>query len=90
VGSGLLAIGAYTLVILNGRLGVDPLLAMAIAGAIGGLCGLVLGLLQSLSGAYLPALLVDAVIFMLLFVILMVRPDGLFAQNVTESPTKRV
>jgi branched-subunit amino acid ABC-type transport system permease component len=50
----------------------------------------VLGLLQSLSGAYLPALLVDAVIFTLLFVILMVRPDGLFVQGVTESPTKRV
>jgi branched-subunit amino acid ABC-type transport system permease component len=30
------------------------------------------------------------VIFMLLFVILMVRPDGLFAQSATESPTKRV
>jgi len=52
--------------------------------------GLVLGLLQSLSAAYLPSLLVDAVIFMLLFVILMIRPDGLFAQAVLESPTKRV
>lgn len=41
---GLFAIGAYTLVILNGRLGVDPLVAMAAAGAVGGLCGLVLGL----------------------------------------------
>jgi branched-chain amino acid transport system permease protein len=52
--------------------------------------GLVLGLLQSLSVAYLPALLVDAVIFLLLFAILMVRPDGLFAQSTMESPTKRV
>ena len=40
--------------------------------------------------AYLPALLVDAVIFLLLFAILMVRPDGLFAQSTMESPTKRV
>jgi branched-subunit amino acid ABC-type transport system permease component len=43
-----------------------------------------------LSVAYLPALLVDAVIFLLLFAILMVRPDGLFAQSTMESPTKRV
>ena len=51
---------------------------------------LVLGLLQSLSAAYLPALLVDAMIFSLLFVILMVRPDGLFVQSISESPTRRV
>ena len=71
---------AFVAIILGG-LGSVP-------GALIG--GLVLGLLQSLSGAYLPALLVDAVIFLLLFVILMGRPDGLFAQSVTESPTKRV
>ena len=71
---------AFVAIILGG-LGSVP-------GALIG--GLVLGMLQSLSGAYLPALLVDAVIFLLLFVILMVRPDGLFAQSVTESPTKRV
>lgn len=41
---GLLAIGAYTLAILTGRAGIDPLVAMAIAGALGGLCGLLLGL----------------------------------------------
>jgi branched-chain amino acid transport system permease protein len=68
-------------VVIIGGLGSVP-------GALIG--GLVLGLLQSLSAAYLPSLLVDAVIFMLLFVILMVRPDGLFAQAVLESPTKRV
>ena len=60
----------------------------SVPGALVG--GLVLGLLQSLSAAYLPALLVDAVIFSLLFVILMVRPDGLFKTTVMESPTKRV
>ncbi len=71
---------AFVAIILGG-LGSIP-------GALVG--GLVLGLLQSLSGAYLPALLVDAVIFLLLFVILMVRPDGLFAQSIQESPTQRV
>ena len=71
---------AFVAIILGG-LGSVP-------GALVG--GLVLGLLQSLSVAYLPALLVDAVIFLLLFAILMVRPDGLFAQSTMESPTKRV
>jgi branched-chain amino acid transport system permease protein len=41
---GLLAIGGYTLVILSGRAGVDPLVAMAVAGVLGGLCGFLLGL----------------------------------------------
>ena len=41
---GLLAIGAYTFVILTGRAGVDPLLGVVAAGALGGLCGLLLGL----------------------------------------------
>ncbi len=71
---------AFVAIILGG-LGSVP-------GALIG--GLVLGLLQSLSAAYLPALLVDAVIFLFLFVILMVRPDGLFVQSVPESATKRV
>ncbi len=71
---------AFVAIILGG-LGSVP-------GALVG--GLVLGLLQSLSGAYLQPQLVDAMIFSLLFVILMVRPDGLFAQSMPESATKRV
>jgi branched-chain amino acid transport system permease protein len=71
---------AFVAIILGG-LGSVP-------GALVG--GLVLGLLQSLSGAYLPPQLVDAMIFSLLFVILMVRPDGLFVQTMPESATKRV
>ena len=71
---------AFVAIILGG-LGSIP-------GALVG--GLVLGLLQSLSGAYLEPTLVDAMIFSLLFVILMVRPDGLFVQSLPESATKRV
>ncbi|KAB7627416.1 branched-chain amino acid ABC transporter permease [Verminephrobacter sp. Larva24] len=41
---GLLAIGAYTLAILTGRAGIDPLMALAVAGMLGGLCGFLLGL----------------------------------------------
>jgi branched-chain amino acid transport system permease protein len=71
---------AFVAIILGG-LGSIP-------GALVG--GLVLGLLQSLSGAYLEPTLVDAMIFTLLFVILMVRPDSLFVQSLPESATKRV
>ena len=76
-----------------GRRRAKPELALG-AGPGGGagapVGGRRLGLWPSLSGAYLPALLVDAVIFMLWFGILMVRPDGLFAQSATESATRRV
>jgi branched-chain amino acid transport system permease protein len=41
---GLLAIGSYTFAILAGGHGVNPYVAMAVAGAIGGVCGFVLGL----------------------------------------------
>lgn len=41
---GLLAIGAYAFAIVAGRLGMPPIVAIAVAGAMGGLCGLVLGL----------------------------------------------
>jgi branched-chain amino acid transport system permease protein len=41
---GLLAIGAYAFAIVAGKLGMSPLLAIAVAGAMGGSCGLLLGL----------------------------------------------
>jgi branched-chain amino acid transport system permease protein len=41
---GLLAIGAYAFAIVAGKLGMSPLVAVAVAGAMGGSCGLVLGL----------------------------------------------
>ena len=41
---GLLSIGSYGFCILVGKFGVDPYVAMAVAGALGGLCGLGLGL----------------------------------------------
>ncbi len=43
--------------------------------------GLLLGMLQTLTAAYLPAGLTDAIIFSLLFVILLVRPYGLFGKE---------
>ena len=40
-----------------------------------------LGMMQTLTAAYLPAGLTDAIIFSLLFVILLVRPYGLFGKE---------
>ena len=71
---------AFVAIILGG-LGSVP-------GALVG--GLVLGLLQALSAAYLDPLLVDAVIFSMLFVILLIRPDGLFGKSSPEGVTKRI
>lgn len=42
--------------------------------------GLLLGMIQTLTVAYLPSGLTDAIIFSLLFLILLVRPHGLFGK----------
>jgi branched-chain amino acid transport system permease protein len=59
---------AFVVVVLGG-LG-------SIHGAV--VAGLLLGMLQTLAVAYLPSGLADAIIFSLLFGILLVRPSGLF------------
>lgn len=51
--------------------------------------GLVLGLLQTLATAYLPSGLSDAVIYALLFVILLVRPTGLFGTALADTRVYR-
>lgn len=43
--------------------------------------GLLLGMIQTLTAAYLPAGLTDAIIFSLLFLMLLVRPYGLFGKE---------
>lgn len=58
-------------VIILGGLGSIP-------GAMAG--GLVFGMIQTLTVAYLPSGLTDAIIFSLLFVILLVRPHGLLGK----------
>ena len=58
-------------VIVLGGLGSIP-------GAL--VAGLLLGMIQTLTVAYLPSGLTDAIIFSLLFVILLVRPHGLFGK----------
>jgi branched-chain amino acid transport system permease protein len=60
----------------------------SIPGALAG--GLLLGIMQTMCIAYLPPLLTDAVIFSVLFVILLVRPNGLFGTSEPEGVNKRV
>ncbi|MCL7466132.1 branched-chain amino acid ABC transporter permease [Phaeovulum sp. NW3] len=59
---------AFVVVVIGG-LGSVP-------GAI--VASLMLGVMQSLTVAYLPSGLTDAIIFTLLFIVLLIRPNGLF------------
>ena len=43
--------------------------------------GLLFGMIQTLTAAYLPAGLTDAIIFSLLFLVLLLRPHGLFGKE---------
>lgn len=61
---------AFVVVVIGG-LGSVP-------GAL--VASLMLGLMQSLTVAYLPSGLVDTIIFGLLFLVLLVRPNGLFGR----------
>lgn len=45
------------------------------------IAGLLFGMIQTLTSAYLPAGLTDAIIFSMLFLILLVRPYGLFGKE---------
>lgn len=63
-----LLLRAFVVVVLGGM--------GSIAGAV--LAGLLLGIVQSLSVAYASSGVADAVVFSLLFVVLLVRPNGLF------------
>ena len=58
-------------VIILGGLGSIP-------GAM--LAGLLFGMIQTMTVAYLPSGLTDAIIFSLLFVILLIRPHGLLGK----------
>jgi branched-chain amino acid transport system permease protein len=59
----------------------------SLKGAVVG--GLVLGMIQILSTVYLPAGLSDIIIFSLLFLILVVRPSGLFGEKLSDMRVSR-
>jgi branched-chain amino acid transport system permease protein len=58
-------------VVILGGLGSIP-------GAL--VAGLLFGMIQTLTIAYLPSRLTDTIIFSILFLILLVRPHGLFGR----------
>jgi branched-chain amino acid transport system permease protein len=52
----------------------------------GAVCaGLLLGIVQTFAIAYLPTGLGDIIVYLLLFVVLLVRPNGLFGQKIAPS-----
>jgi branched-chain amino acid transport system permease protein len=70
---------AFVVIVLGG-LGSVP-------GAVAG--GLVLGLVQTLAVAFLSSQLADAILFGLLFVLLLLRPSGLFGSAAVQSRVAR-
>jgi branched-chain amino acid transport system permease protein len=70
---------AFVVVVLGG-LGSIP-------GAV--IAGLLLGVIQTMAIAYLPSGLSDAIIFMLLFVILLIKPSGLFGNQTSATGVGR-
>lgn len=70
---------AFVVVVLGG-LG-------SIQGAV--IAGLMLGVIQTIAIAYLPSGLSDAIIFLLLFVILLVKPSGLFGNQTSATGVGR-
>lgn len=67
---------------------------VVILGGLGSIVGslvasLLIGILQTLSVAYFSAGITDAVVFIILFLILLVRPTGLFGSQVTTSRVPR-
>jgi branched-chain amino acid transport system permease protein len=54
----------------------------SVVGAV--LAGIVIGMIQTLTTAYISTELSDAVVFGLLFLVLLIRPNGFFAGIHTE------
>jgi len=95
IGAGLAGVAGYMFVIWNGTLHwfqgwilLLPIFASVILGGIGSiygaiLGGLVIGLTMSLSVMWLPTGLSRAAAFMMMIVVLLVRPQGIFAGRAT-------
>lgn len=51
--------------------------------------GLALGIIQTMSVAYFPTGLTEIIVYSLLFLVLLVRPNGLFGSAVTDARVAR-
>jgi len=95
IGAGLAGVAGYMFVIWNGTLHwfqgwilLLPIFAAVILGGIGSIYGaivggLVIGLTMSLSVVWLPTGLSRAAAFIIMIVVLLVRPQGIFAGRAT-------
>lgn len=95
IGSAMAGVGAVLFALretTSPTMGIAPLIAAFIGAFVGGigsifgavLGGLLLGLMQNLGGIFLPGHLQVIVAFVLLFIMLLVRPTGLFARETTD------
>ena len=46
--------------------------------------GLLLGLIESLSKAYISSEMADAIVFLVLIIVLVVKPTGIFGKKISE------
>ncbi len=92
VGSAMAGVGAVLFSLqetASPTMGIEPLIAAFIGAFVGGigsiggaiLGGLLLGMMENLGGIFLPGHLQVIVAFLLLFIVLLVRPVGLFARD---------
>jgi len=59
----------------------------SLSGAV--VAGLALGIIQTMSVAYFPTGLTEIIVYSLLFIVLLVRPNGLFGQAITDARVAR-
>ena len=95
IGAGLAGVAGYMFVIWNGTLHwfqgwilLLPIFAAVILGGIGSIYGaivggLVIGMTMSMSVVWLPTSLSRAAAFLIMIVVLLVRPEGIFAGRST-------
>ncbi len=96
IGSGLAAIAAVLLCstypAVNPTLGSMPGIKAFTAAVFGGIGsipgafigGLILGILETLSKAYISSQMSDAIVFLILIVVLLVKPTGLLGKKISE------
>ena len=82
VGQTMVAVGDFTSVTPSGGSSVARGGAVAFNASTGALvAGLLFGVVQTLTIAYLPSRLSDIIIFSILFLVLLVKPNGLFGRD---------
>ena len=79
-----MGLGAYTVAVLEQRLGTPVLLNLVAGGLVAMVGGVFIGLLEAWAGAYLGGEYKLLATFIVLVVVLMVRPYGLFGTREIE------